>query len=69
MKIFGPKWPLKRGSEDTYETYHNLKDQVNFYLKNLILTSPGENISAPLTKTGTYSKFGPIPEELAGTNT
>ena len=52
MKIFGPKWPLKRGSEDTYETYHNLKDQVNFYLKNLILTSPGENISAPFYGVG-----------------
>ena len=47
MPIYGPRWPLKRGNEDTYQTYDSLRDQVNFYLKNLLLTSPGENISAP----------------------
>ena len=47
MAVYGPRWPLKRGNEDTYEIYLNLKDQINFYLKNLILTSPGENISDP----------------------
>ena len=47
MAIFGPRWPLKRGNEDTYQTYSSIKDQINFYLRNLILTSPGENISDP----------------------
>ena len=47
MAIFGPRWPLKRGNEDTYQTYSSIKDQTNFYLRNLILTSPGENISDP----------------------
>jgi len=47
MAIYGPRWPLKIGNEDTYELYSTLKDQINFYLKNLILTSPGENISDP----------------------
>ena len=27
--------------------YDDVKDQISFYLKNLILTSPGENISDP----------------------
>ncbi len=47
MPIYGPRWPLKRGNTDTYQVYESLRDQVNFYLKNLLLTSPGENISAP----------------------
>jgi hypothetical protein len=47
MGFYGPKWPLKRGNEDTYEVYTDLKDQTNFYLRNLLLTSPGENISDP----------------------
>ncbi len=45
MPLYGPKWPLKKGSHDTYELYENVNDQVKYYLKNLILTSPGENIS------------------------
>jgi phage baseplate assembly protein W len=52
MNVFGPKWPLKRGNEDTYQVYTDLKDQINFYLRNLILTSPGENLSAPLYGVG-----------------
>ena len=47
MPIYGPRWPLKRGNKDTYQVYESLKEQINFYLKNLLLTSPGENISAP----------------------
>jgi phage baseplate assembly protein W len=27
--------------------YDDVKQQINFYLKNLLLTSPGENISDP----------------------
>jgi phage baseplate assembly protein W len=52
MDIFGPRWPLKRGNEDTYQKYESIKDQINFYLKNLILTSPGENISSPTYGVG-----------------
>jgi len=47
MSLFGPKWPLKKGNEDAYEMYDDIKDQISFYLKCLILTSPGENISDP----------------------
>ena len=47
MAVFGPRWPLKRGNTDTYEVYNDLKSQINFYLKNLLMTSPGENISDP----------------------
>lgn len=47
MAIHGPRWPLKRGNKDTYEVYESLKDQIGFYIKNLLLTAPGENISAP----------------------
>lgn len=47
MPLFGPKWPLKKGSEDAFEMYDDVKDQISFYLKCLILTSPGENISDP----------------------
>jgi len=47
MPLYGPKWPLKRGNEDIYELYTDAKSQVSFYLKNLLLTHPGENISDP----------------------
>lgn len=47
MPLYGPKWPLKSGNEDTFEMYEDVKQQITFYLKNLILTSPGENISDP----------------------
>ena len=52
MPVYGPKWPLKRGNDDTYQTHGSLKEQINFYLKNLLLTSPGENISAPAYGVG-----------------
>ena len=45
MPLYGPVWPLKIGNHDTYEVYEDLKSQISFYLRNLILTSPGENIS------------------------
>ena len=47
MPLYGPAWPLKTGNHDTYVVYEDLKQQISFYLKNLILTSPGENISDP----------------------
>ncbi len=47
MPLYGPKWPLKKGQRDTYELYEDVKSQISFYLKNLLLTSPGENISDP----------------------
>jgi phage baseplate assembly protein W len=47
MPLFGPKFPLSAGTRDTFELYDDIKQQINFYLKNLILTSPGENISDP----------------------
>ena len=45
MSLFGPQWPLKNGTEDTFARYEDAKDQIGFYLKNLLLTSPGENLS------------------------
>ena len=45
MPLFGPKWPLKKGNEDVFELYDDVKDQISFYLKCLLLTSPGENLS------------------------
>ena len=47
MPLYGPKWPLTKGNRDTYELYESVEEQISFYLKNLILTSPGENISDP----------------------
>lgn len=47
MPLYGPKWPLSQGNHDTFELYEDIKPQIGFYLKNLILTSPGENISDP----------------------
>jgi len=47
MSLYGPVWPLKKGNEDTYQRYSLLKDQVVFYMRNLLLTSPGEKISDP----------------------
>tara|TARA_B100000287_G_scaffold45203_1_gene40499 strand:+ start:563 stop:964 length:402 start_codon:yes stop_codon:yes gene_type:complete len=47
MPLYGPKFPLSAGNRDTFELYDDIKQQINFYLKNLILTSPGENISDP----------------------
>jgi phage baseplate assembly protein W len=47
MPLYGPKWPLKSGNADTFEMYKTVEQQIGFYLKNLLLTSPGENISDP----------------------
>jgi phage baseplate assembly protein W len=47
MPLYGPKWPLKSGNADTFEMYDSIDQQIGFYLKNLLLTSPGENISDP----------------------
>ena len=47
MPLYGPKWPLSQGNHDTFELYEDVKQQINFYLKNLLLTSPGENLSDP----------------------
>ena len=52
MPLYGPKWPLARGKKDTYQLYGDLKSQIGFYLKNLMLTSPGENLSDPLYGVG-----------------
>ncbi len=47
MPLFGPRWPLKKGNEDVFEMYDDVNQQISFYLKCLILTSPGENLSDP----------------------
>ena len=47
MALFGPRWPLKKGTKDSYEMYDNIDDQISFYMKCLILTSSGENLSDP----------------------
>ena len=47
MTLYGPKWPLKSGNADTFDMYDSVEQQISFYLKNLLLTSPGENISDP----------------------
>lgn len=47
MPLYGPKFPLSAGTRDTFELYDDVKQQIGFYLKNLLLTSPGENISDP----------------------
>lgn len=45
MPQYGPKWPLKKGEQDTYEQYETPIDQINYYLKSLLLTNKGENLS------------------------
>tara|TARA_R110002110_G_scaffold132910_5_gene314925 strand:+ start:1778 stop:2179 length:402 start_codon:yes stop_codon:yes gene_type:complete len=52
MAFYGPRWPLKRGNHDTYQIYTEFKSQINFYLKTLLLTAPGENISSPTYGVG-----------------
>lgn len=52
MSQYGPKWPLKKGNEDAFEMYDDLRDQVSFYIKNLLLTSKGENLSDPAYGVG-----------------
>ena len=39
MSYYGPQWPLKKGTEDTFARYETAKDQISFYLKNLLLRS------------------------------
>jgi phage baseplate assembly protein W len=55
MAQYGPKWPLKKGNEDLYEMYTEIKDQISFYMKNLLLTSKGENLSDPSYGVGIRS--------------
>ena len=55
MSQYGPKWPLKKGNEDLYEMYDEIKDQISFFLKNLLLTSHGENLSNPSYGVGLRS--------------
>lgn len=45
MPLYGPKFPLKSGNHDTFELHDDINQQISFYLKNLLLTSPGENLS------------------------
>lgn len=45
MALFGPKWPLSKGNHDTFALYDDIEQQTNYYIKNLLLTSPGENLS------------------------
>tara|TARA_R110000851_G_scaffold157088_1_gene299887 strand:+ start:430 stop:831 length:402 start_codon:yes stop_codon:yes gene_type:complete len=45
MSFYGPTWPLTNGNKDLFKMNEDLKQQINFELKNLLLTSPGENIS------------------------
>mgnify|MGYP000710480160 FL=1 len=45
MPLYGPEWPLKSGNKDVFAMYEDPNQQINFYLKNLLMTSPGENIS------------------------
>ena len=47
MSLYGPRWPLKVGRDDTYELNITLQSQINYNLKCVLLTSPGENISDP----------------------
>jgi len=47
MSIYGPSWPLSSGESDVFEMNSNSEQQVLFELKNIILTSPGENLSDP----------------------
>jgi len=47
MTIYGPSWPLSTGEKDVFEMNSNSEQQVLFELKNIILTSPGENLSDP----------------------
>ena len=42
---YAPKWPLKKGTTDIFEMYEDIKDLINYHLKSLLLTSPGEKIS------------------------
>jgi phage baseplate assembly protein W len=45
MTIYGPTWPLSNGEADLFKMNATLPEQIKFELKNLLLTSPGENLS------------------------
>ena len=45
MTVFGPKWPLSNGERDFFKMNTSELDQIKFELRNLLLTSPGENLS------------------------
>tara|TARA_R100001086_G_scaffold246485_1_gene178782 strand:- start:217 stop:618 length:402 start_codon:yes stop_codon:yes gene_type:complete len=45
MTIYGPMWPLRNGENDAFQLNEKRSQQAAFELKNLILTSPGENLS------------------------
>lgn len=47
MPKYGPMWPLKKGEKDTYQSYETPEDQINYYLKSLMLTNKTENLSDP----------------------
>ena len=55
MPQYGPVWPLKKGDQDTFEQYETPKDQINYYLKSLLLTNKGENLSDPIYGVGIRS--------------
>lgn len=45
MTVYGPMWPLKNGENDAFQLNEKRSQQAAFELRNLILTSPGENLS------------------------
>ena len=45
MTVYGPMWPLRNGENDVFELNQKRSQQAAFELRNLILTSPGENLS------------------------
>ena len=45
MTFYGPSWPLATGTEDTFQRIDNVEAQISFYLRTLLLTYPGENLS------------------------
>lgn len=47
MTIYGPQWPLSKGEEDLFKMNQTRLDQARFEIKNLLLTSKGENLSDP----------------------
>lgn len=47
MSFYGPSWPLSNGTEDVFKMNEDLKSQIAFELKNILMTFPGENISDP----------------------
>lgn len=68
MPLFGPKWPLAPGNHDTFELIQDVKEQINYYLRCLLLTSPGENISDPNYGVGLRRfLFEPNIDSVSGT--